>query len=1313
MSEENRHEAAPKGENGAAPAEKQNGSVGIAGSLARSFIQSPLTPLLLIASFVIGTMGMLITPREEDPQISVPMVDIMVSDPGTSAEQVKNLVSEPLERLMSEISGVKHVYSMSRDGQSLVTVRFEVGQQMEPSLVKLYDKLMSHVDAIPKGVSQPLVKPKSIDDVPVVTLTLSSAEQDIVTLRKLAFDVQQHLKALPNTGQSFVVGGSPEQVRVDVDVSQLASYNLTLGQIAHAIGAANQRNQSGDFVSGNTAFTVYSGEFLHDARQVGDLLIAVQNNRPVYLRDVARISQGESETKTIVTQSERLSNGSFSDEPAVTIAVAKKKGTNGVDVAASVLDEVDSLKGSLIPAGVKVSVTRNYGQTANEKVSHLMFKLVLVTVIVTLLMFFTMGKDPAIIVLVTIPVVLLMTLAVAYLLGFTINRVSMFALVFAIGILVDDAIVVVENIHRRWLESHSTDTELTVLAVDEVGNPTILATFTVVAALLPMAFVSDMMGPFMLPIPVLASAAMAFSLLAAFIFVPWLAARIKPDMEHLEKAAEREEKQSKQIAVVYEKIITPIVNNRKLGLLTLFAIIFVMLASVSMFYFKAVAFKMLPFDNKSELDIVIDMPEGTDLFVTANLANRLTQALNTFPEVSSYQTYIGTSSPFNFNGLVRHYFMRSQPWQGDIAVELLPKEERSRSSHEVATAVREQLEPLASAMGGRLTVAETPPGPPVLASMVAEIYGPSAETRRHVASDLMQMLAATPDTADINTFMEYPHQEAVFEIDQQRASMYGISVEDINREVSMGMGGFPVGVVKLVHELEQTSIVMQLPLEVRSNLGSLLILPVRNAQGSTVPLGELGHFVWHQASLPIFHKDLVPLEYVTSDVIGKLGAPLYGMMNVGSKIADYHDPSGNKVSTHFFKRPASTDASAIKWDGEWQVTYVTFRDMGLAFGAALVLIYMLVVAQFRNFMLPLVVMAPIPLTLIGIIPGHWLLGADFTATSMIGFIALAGIIVRNSILLVDFAKHKVDNGMSVRDAVVLAAEVRMRPIIITALALVIGSIVLLTDPIFQGMAVSLLFGSIVATFLTLVVIPLGCLSAHKSFCTIVDGRSSCTGEPSGGTPPPTSPAGSPGRPPRLEKSSSQGELGGTVAGYSPLPPAALSTGRPARLQKKSDVAELDTAISETPQPVAPVSGSRPAKLQKKSEIVASSDLVDAEASTPAATMPPPVVAGRPPRLIKKSDEPVHVVPESIQAEPVIDQQPAEMDQGHSIGSDLPETPIETASLPSQAELAKEVSAQKVGGTLLEKYTASKEFRKPMLQKRKPRGIRIKSDDEIS
>ena len=1349
MAEEVKQENKP-GHNGTEAIDKAEipYKVGFAGWFAQKFIQSPLTPLLLIASFVIGMLGMIITPREEDPQISVPMADIFVAYPGASAEQVKNLVAEPLERLMSEIGGVKHVYSMSRDGSALVTVRFHVGQQMEASLVKLYDKLSSHMDVIPKGVLPPLVKPKGIDDVPVVTLTLSSKVHDIVTLRKLAMDVQQRVKSLPDTGQSFVVGGSPEQVRVEVDPARLSAYGVTLGQIARAITSANQRTQAGDFVDGNHSFTVFSGEFLHDARQVGDLIITSIETRPVFLRDLARISQGESETKTIVTHSQREGARTFGTYEAVTVAVAKKRGANGVDVAHSVMQEIETLKGSLIPSSVQITATRDYGQTADEKVSGLIFKLIIVTVIVTLLMWLTMGRQPAIIVAITIPVVLLMTLAVAYLMGFTINRVSMFALVFAIGILVDDAIVVVENIYRRWLEKKNTDTELTVQAVDEVGNPTILATFTVVAALLPMAFVSDMMGPFMLPIPALASAAMLFSLLAAFIFVPWLSAMIKPDMQQLEKAATREHAEGKKIAKYYEKLIGPIMANRGLGMITLFSIIFAMLASVSMFYFGAVAFKMLPFDNKSEINIVIDLPEGTDLFQTANLANRIGEALNRVPEVNAYQTYVGTASPFNFNGLVRHYFLRSEPWQADIAVQLAPKKDRKRSSHEIAINIREALQPMSRAANARLTIAEAPPGPPVLASMVAEVYGPTAEIRRQTATDLMRIIQETPDTADINTFMIRPYQEAAFEIDRQHAGMHGVSVEEINREVTMAMGGFAVGPVKLVHELEQTIIVMQLPLSVRANPGSLLTLPIRTQTGSFVPLGELGRFIRRNVSPPIFHKDLRPVEYVTAEIVGPLGAPLYGMLNVDAKLKDYRAADGVSLHGTYFGKPKNLDVSSFKWDGEWEVTYVTFRDMGLAFAAALVLIYMLVVAEFRNFVLPAVVMAPIPLTLIGIIPGHWMLGADFTATSMIGFIALAGIIVRNSILLVDFAKTKVREGFSVKDAVVMAAEVRMRPIVITALALVIGSTVLLTDPIFQGMAVSLLFGSIVATFLTLVVIPLGCLSAHKAFCapSIHGDAPSCSPKPA--TPKNTESIIPSGRPQRLQKAGAAIDEESLAAN---TPPVSAPSGRPPRLQKGTS-AETTSSTAE----LAIVSG-RPPRLEKKSVLTEATpakpiDPVGAPEISAAETNPP--ASTRPPRL-RKADEIVSptesYIPKASIAHESVDVVPVTLDVvtvTEVITADVPvpetalsatapttapqvvEPPKPLRSKPKPIALKKtskiEKPKAKIKSRVIQPKLAAKELPKlvappvakvaaPSLEptpfaKRKPRGIRIKTED---
>ena len=1235
------------------------GRLGFAGRVAAAFVESPLTPLLLIAFFLIGTLGMIVTPREEDPQISVPMIDVFVSFPGASASEIANLVSEPLERLMSEISGVKHVYSQSRAGMSMVTIRFDVGEQMEPSLVKVYDKLYSHLDLIPRGVSQPLVKPKSIDDVPVLTVTFSSDELDGAQLRKLGLDATQRFKSLDSTGQAFVVGGSNEQVRVELDPSQLANQGLTLSQVAQAIAAANTRQPTGYLVDGNRWFDIYTGDFLENAAQVGDLVVAVRNGRPIFLRDIATVAQGVSETKSIVSNTERNVDGEFATKPAVTVAVAKKRGTNGVDVAESLVHELDSMRGTVIPPNVDITISRDYGDTAREKVSELIFKLFVVSALVTVLALVTMGIRPALIVLITIPAVLLMSLAVAYVLGFTINRVSMFALVFAIGILVDDAIVVVENIYRRWLEAKRTDDKLIVEAVDEVGNPTILATLTVVAALLPMGFVSDMMGPYMLPIPVLASAAMVFSLGAAFIFVPWLAARVKPTMSVIERSAEREHRQSAAIARWYSHIINPIVDSKFIGFLTLGLIIIALLASMAMFFVKAVPFKMLPFDNKSELQVVIDMPEGTDLFVTENLARRLGQKLQSIEEVTAFQTYVGTASPFNFNGLVRHYFLRAFPWQGDIAVQLLEKHERTRSSHDIAVEVRALLTPIAQAEGARLTIAEAPPGPPVLAPMVVELYGPTAEVRRTVATKVMSILEKTPDIADVNTFMEAPHDEVQFVIDQQRASMFGVSVSDINREIAMAAGGYAVGALKSDHNLEQTSIVLQAPLATRVNLGNLQVLPIRAANGTMVPLGELGQFVNRPVDQPIYHKDLRPLEYVTGDVVGRLGAPLYGMLEVDGALQDYVTPDGVTMRGNYFTRPAETNRSGFKWDGEWEVTYVTFRDMGIAFMAALVLIYILVVAEFRGFLLPLVVMAPIPLTLIGIVPGHWLLGADFTATSMIGFIALAGIIVRNSILLVEFARSRVHEGMDVPSAIVLAGRVRLRPILITALALIIGSMVLLSDPIFQGMAVSLLFGSLVSTFLTLVVIPLGCISVRKVFLA--------QAAKDGGGPRPDGepdPDGGPG---------SGGGAGpqGPIAGGQPPVSGGVQpvSARPARLVKKSEDASAsptDQSASDVSNPTPPIGG-RPPRLVKKAE-QEETPHVEQVASV-AQTMPPPQTTGRPPRLLKKSEEDAAIadVPAAV---PDPTQQggrpPRLLKKGEQAAEPVADAPQEDAPPPAQA-----------------------------------------------
>lgn len=1065
---------------------KADKSLGVAGNMAKFFIHSPLSPLFLFACLGMGIMGLILTPRQEDPQISVPMVDIFVQYPGASAEQVTTLVAEPLERIMSEISGVKHVYSASQQGQSMITVQFVVGEDMEASLVKLYDKLHSNMDRIPPGVNPPLVKPKAVDDVPVITLTLWSHDVDDAALRVLALDVLQQLSEVPNTSGGFVAGGRTEQIRVEVFPERLSGYGLSLDQIAQTITTANSEKGLGSVESGDQGFSVYTGSFLKTAQDVKRLMVGTRSGSPVYVRDVADVFAGPEETGRVV----HYTTGQASPEnakkanamPAVTIAVAKKKGSNGVTVANGVLDKVKELRGRLIPKNVEVSVTRNYGETADEKVNDLLFKLMIATAAVTLLVWFSLGFKPAVVTLVVIPVVILMTVFAAWVMDYTIDRVSLFALIFSIGILVDDAIVVVENIYRRWLLEDKCCHIISVDAVREVGNPTILATFTVIAALLPMGFVSGMMGPYMRPIPALGSVAMLFSLFAAFIFTPWLAMLIKPSMRSLHAHSEKEHASSEKMEVFYRKVINQLLDNPRKGWGFLLFLIGGFFASLLFFYTNAVTVKILPLDNKPEFNVVINMEEGTALPKTDNLARQLTLAIrDNIPEVTAMQTYVGTSSPFNFNGLVRHYYLRRNAWEADIQVQLMHKTKRERTSHDIALAVRKLLTPLAKRVNARIQVVEMPPGPPVLQSMVAEITGPDAETRRRVAADMTDLFERAKIIVDVDNYMQQPHEIWRFEVDTEKAVRRGISVDTINRNLGMAMGGAKLGDVKRGSILEPTYIVMQVPLEIRSKISSLSELPITTPRGEIIPLGEMGRFVKDHMDSPVYHKDLRPVEYVTGEVTGKLDAPIYGIFEVEDLLKEYTTPDGIHMVGELMGPPKSYGKSAFEWTGEWTVTYETFRDMGLAFGVALILIYMLVVWEFGNFILPAVIMAPIPLTLLGIIPGHWILDAKFTATSMIGFIALAGIIVRNSILLVDFTQQEITKGLSVRDAVILSCKARTRPIVITALALVAGSSVILGDFIFQGMAISLLFGALVSTVLTLLVIPLGCVSARRSF----------------------------------------------------------------------------------------------------------------------------------------------------------------------------------------------------------------------------------------
>ncbi|WP_018950306.1 efflux RND transporter permease subunit [Thioalkalivibrio sp. ALMg11] len=1065
---------------------KKHGDPGIAGRMAAAFIHSPLSSLLLIASIAIGILGLMVTPRQEDPQISVPMVDIMVSYPGVPSEQVASLAARPLERLMSEVTGVDNVYSASHRGEAMVTVQFDVGEDMESSIVKVHDKLIANRDLMPPGVSEPMVKVKGADDVPVLNLTFWSHEVDDALLRQIALDAQQQLNEVPDASQSFVVSGREERLRIDVLPERLAGYDISLDDIAQAVQSANVEGAAGRIESGGLSTAVYTGRFFTGAADLEQLLIAVSDGQPVYLRDVAEVTYGPGDLERFV----RHYSGPAAPEPdaapegaaAVTLAIAKKSGSNGVTVANDVLERLERLKGSVIPDNVEVAVSRNYGKSANEKVNELLFKLFIATFAVTILVGLFLGIRAAVVVLIVIPVVILFTVFSAWLLGYTIDRVSLFALIFSIGILVDDAIVVVENIYRRWLMKRGIDTETTVDAVREVGNPTILATFTVIAALLPMGFVSGMMGPYMQPIPVLGSVAMLFSLVAAFVFTPWLTQRLRPSMAYLEKATDKEHRQAEKLGRFYRTVIPGLADNRVRGYAFLIAVIVIFFLMVSLFMTTDVRVKMLPLDNKPEFQVMVNFPEGTALTETATLSQDMAGILREMDEVVALQSYVGTASPFNFNGLVRHYYLRNEPWQGDIQVQLVDKGDRSRTSHEIATEARERLTPLAEAAGARIQVVEMPPGPPVLQSIVAEIYGPDAATRRAVARDLEGMFAGAEHVADVDSFLQAPHNVWHFDVERDKALRRGVTVETINRTLETALSGQVLGDVKAQSLVEPHLIEMRLPMATRNDIRQLEMLPISTRQGGSIPLAELGEFVQRPQDEPIYHKNLRPVEYVTGEVVGRLAAPVYGMLEVQEQLEDYRLPDGSQVQPHWLGPPPNDGSTAFEWAGEWTVTYVTFRDMGIAFAIALILIYMLVVWEFGNFVLPGIIMAPIPLTLIGIIPGHWLMNAEFTATSMIGFIALAGIIVRNSILLVDFGRQAVDQGHDVRDAMILACQARTRPIIITALALLAGSSVILFDPIFQGMAISLMFGTVVATLLTLLVIPLGCISGRRAFC---------------------------------------------------------------------------------------------------------------------------------------------------------------------------------------------------------------------------------------
>jgi multidrug efflux pump subunit AcrB len=1054
-----------------------NKRLGFAGRVAHYFINSKLTPLIMIFSILLGVVAILMTPREEDPQIVVPMMDVFVAMPGASAKEVEERVTTPMEKLIWGIPGVEYVYSGSQPGQAMVTVRFLVGQNMDDSLVKLYDKLYSNFDLIPPGASKPLIKPRTIYDVPILALTFWSNHYSGYELRRVAAEVERHVEAIQDVSVTQLVGGQRREIRVLLDPAKMAAYGVAPAAIVPVLQQENQQLQSGGYAADNYEYRVETGQFLRTAGDVGALVVGASQGRPVYLRDVATLIDGPEETNDYVLfgygrGARKVSATVRGESPAVTLSVSKRKYTNAVTVAERVLDMVNGLRGTIIPADVQMTVTRNYGETAREKANELLGHLLLATLSVTLLVALALGWRASLVVLAAIPTTLAFALFVYLMYGYTLNRVTLFALIFCIGILVDDAIVVVENIARHFHLPQNRGRSLAdvaVEAVDEVGNPTVLATFTVIAAVFPMAFVQGLMGPYMRPMPIGASVAMVFSLMVAFVVSPWAALRALGGIRS--SGEESEDGPQGWTQRIYRRIMAPLIRDARKRRIFLATVFFMLLAVMAMPLAKLVLVKMLPFDNKSEFQVIVDMPEGTTLEQTARVTQEISQRIEAEPEVEDCVQYVGTAAPYDFNGLVRHYFLRGGPHQAEVYVNLLPKDRRSVQSHDIAKRIRLAIDPIGVKYGAKLKVAEIPPGPPVMATMVAEIYGPNYRGQIDLARQVLSDFKKTPGVVDVDWSVEAPQKKQQFVVDKQKAALNGVSTEQIARTVGMALSGAPIGIAHQPREREDVPIFLEIPRAERSGPNRLGEIRVLGSRGNLVPLSELTYVDHSEIEKTIFHKNLKPVVYVMGDVAGKEESPIYALFKLNSELDHLRPPLGSTVERYYTRQPFQTDHYSMKWDGEWQITYEVFRDLGFAFLVALILIYGIVVGWFQSFTVPLVIMAPIPLTLIGILPAHALMGAFFTATSIIGFIALAGIIVRNSILVVDFVEIRLAQGISLEEAVVDAGAVRFRPILLTAAAVVVGAFVILFDPIFQGLAISLIAGAIASTLLSQLAIP--------------------------------------------------------------------------------------------------------------------------------------------------------------------------------------------------------------------------------------------------
>lgn len=1053
-------------------------SLGISGRIAKAFLTSEITPLLALTGLLLGLFAVMVTPREEEPQINVTFANVFIPFPGATAKEVESLVTTPAEQIVSEIEGVKHIYSASSPGMAALTVRFRVGEPRTDAIVRLYNAFYSNQDVLPYnlGVGQPLIKPKGIDDVPVVSGTLWSKNPEITAadLLKIAHSVEAELQRVPGTRDIETIGGPAQIVQVHFDAARMAAYGLSLSDIRFSLASANASADAGSLVNHNMVIKVQAGNFLTSPDEVGELVVGVENNTPVFLRDVADIAH------TVETPTNYVSFGMGpayegaepGRYPAVTVSVSKKPGENAVDVANAIIERFEQMKGIHFPDGIEATITRNYGATAEEKAQTLIKKLIFATVSVIILVLFALGRREAIVVGAAVIATLAITLFASWAWGFTLNRVSLFALIFSIGILVDDAIVVVENIHRHMNMGGKSLRESIPVAVDEVGGPTILATFTVIAALLPMAFVTGLMGPYMRPIPINASTGMLISLAVAFMFTPWLFLRLFKN-QPVHHSGDGHDKGQGKLHHLFERTLTPFLNaekGRKNRVLLLFVILGLIGVSLGLVVTQFVILKMLPFDNKSEFQVVVDMKEGTPLEETHRVLQALADDLEALPELHNYQIYAGTAAPINFNGLVRQYYLRSQAHEGDIQVNLTHKSKRSRKSHAIALHARQLVQETAEKFNANVKIIEMPPGPPVMAPLVAEIYGLDYQRQLGVAREVRKVFHSVADVVDVDDTIEAHQEKWVLVVDRARAAKLGVSQKTVIDDISTALSGDDVSYLHDEHAKVAIPVRLELPAMKKGDLVALQNLRVKSQTGSLVALSEITHVIKQQREQTIYHKDLLPVVYVTGDAAGETDSPLYGLVGIATQLNK--TPVEDDVIEQFYiQQPENPYNWSMKWDGEWQVTYETFRDMGIAYSVGLIMIYLLVVAQFGSYSTPLIIMAPIPLTIIGIMPGHALLGQQFTAPSMIGMIALAGIIVRNSILLVDFVQQQVAAGKALQEATIEAAAVRSVPIALTAVAAMMGGFFILDDPIFGGLAVSLIFGLLVSTVLTLVVIP--------------------------------------------------------------------------------------------------------------------------------------------------------------------------------------------------------------------------------------------------